>query len=159
MAQGSKATRPYGVLSAVMKDHLYTVGGGGLIFTSPWMVTQPATRYYATIFLTAKRAPFELTIVGATHSYQAVALRQMTRRAVRAVNARIMSFQLDPSHRHFARFRAIPAPGVLSLPRELFAPFDEPLEAAYCGQLSAAEAAQLFDSVVNATLPLLQSSR
>ena len=155
MARQSRARAPFGVLSAVMKDHLYSVGAGGLIYTSPWIVTEPAPRYYATILLTSQYAPFDLAIAGTKQCHQAVALRQMTKRAVGAVNVRIMSFQLDPSHRHFARFRSIPSPGLLALPRALYAPFDETLDAAYCGQLSATEAVGVFESVVNATLPLL----
>lgn len=153
-----KADLPFGALATLMKDNLYAVGGGGLIFTSPWIVSEPAERYYATIFLTSAHAPFGLTLDQTSQNYKAIALRQMTRRAVEARNVRLLSFQLDPSHRHFARFRAIPSTGLV-IDRERFAAFDAELERAYRGELNIKDAARLHSNIVDTVLPLLPEAK
>lgn len=151
--------RALGALAAVMKDHLYIVGSTGRIFTTPWVITEPGARYYAAIVLTARGLPFALQCGNEISNYQAVAIKQMTPCALTAANVRLISFQIEPTHPHFTTFRAIPAPGILALDRAHFTRFNARLEAAYCGQLSGTEAAQLFTDIVDATLPYLPPAR
>ena len=150
-----RSTHAFGVPTASIKNHLYALGDGARIFTSPWIVTKPELRHYAAIYLTARGAPVTLTLDGTTAPYQAAALKQMTERAVRAQDVQVLLFQLDPLHRHFARFRAIARPGLLALDRQRFARLDTQLQAAYAGRFTVAQASELFDDVVDTVLPLL----
>jgi AraC-like DNA-binding protein len=143
-----------GRLSRAMKDHLYLMDAG-LLFTSPWVVSEAVVRRYATIMLTARAAPFEVRVADRAPHYQALAIKPLTERSVRAEDVRLLSVQLNPMHPHFRRFRAIPAPGVFALERAAFAELDDAMDAAYCGQLSLAEAQALFDALINIAIRYL----
>lgn len=139
-----------------MKDRLYTISDGGFIFTSAWVVTPaPVLRRSAVIALTARGAPFEISLGNRTTQHQAVAMKPMTQRTMRAENVRLISIQLHPTHPAFTRFRAIPAPGVMALPREKFRHLDEAFDAAYGGLLTHDQVTQLFRDAIAVTLPLL----
>jgi AraC family transcriptional regulator, arabinose operon regulatory protein len=146
-----KTAHAYGALSALMKDHLYVLDGGHL-FTSPWVVTEASVRRSATVLLTASGTPFELGAGKEPASYQAVAIKPLTKRSIRAENAQLVSLLINPLHRHFRAFRAIRAPGVLALPRDAFAPLNAALYTAYSGKLTAAETEMLFDRIVETTV-------
>jgi AraC-like DNA-binding protein len=83
--------------------------------------------------------------------YQAVAIKPLTERGLRAQDAQLVSLQVNPIHRHFRAFRTIPAPGLMSLDRAAFAPLDTALEAAYRGELTTDDALQLYEAVVETT--------
>jgi AraC-like DNA-binding protein len=147
---GTRDAPAFGALSSTMKDYLYLIEVG-FIFTSPWVRTQATVRRSATILLTAGRAPFEVKIGDSATQYQAVGIKPLVVRGVRAENVKLVSVQFGPVHPQFRAFRGIPAPGALPLDRDAFAQFDETLEAAYQGKLPIEEAPQLFEGIVAAT--------
>lgn len=153
------ATRALGDRSALVKDNLYALRGGRHIYTSPWINEGPLKRCSASIGLTIGYEPFEVTVGNMTRHYQAAAVRSTIERCLRAEDIGIIGFQFDPSHPDFPRFRAIPAPGVLALVRERFAPFDEEFRAAYRGELTPAGASDLFDRVAARALTAFPASK
>jgi AraC family transcriptional regulator of arabinose operon len=157
MTAAATAAYPFGVLSAHMKDQMYLVRRGH-VFTSPWVVSE-TTRFSASILLTAKRAPFEMSVAGRQDRYQAVAVKPLIKRHLRAEDVRLVSIGISPSHRHYRRFRVLgcPGPGYLALPRDAYTDFDPALEAAYNGELTIDEAQQLFEDVVNLTVTFFPS--
>lgn len=153
MTATATAAQPFGVLSAHRKDQLYLVCRG-YIFTSPWVVSE-ATRFAASVLLTARRAPFELCIAERTERHQAAAIEPMITRHLRAEDVQLISVGISPNHRHYRRFRAINCSGCLPLPRDAYAEFDLALEAAYNGKLTIEEAKQLFEDITNVTVGYL----
>jgi AraC family transcriptional regulator, arabinose operon regulatory protein len=143
----NQTERPYGVLSSTMKDHLYLLGNG-MIFTSPWVVAESLMPRSTMILLTTGRATFDVGIAGTVKPYNAVAIKPLVARSVRAINAQLVNVQYGPLHPQFRLFRGIPEPGSLALNREAFAPLDEALEAAYEGRLSIDEAYALFENII-----------
>ncbi len=149
-----KTARPFGALSSTMKDHLYYLDTG-CIFTSPWVMTEVAVRRAATILLTANRAAFDVCMADSTQSYQAVAIKPLIKRGVHAADVKLVSVNVGPLHQSFRVFRAIPAPGALALDRDVFAPFDSALEAAYRGQVTLDEMMELYEKIVAVTVRYL----
>lgn len=133
--------------STTTPDQLYLLQAG-FIYSALSLVRRTTARSTASIVLTATRAPIELSIDGRTSTHQAVAVQPVIERCVHAENARVVSIQVSPHHPDYPRFRALPAPGCLSLDREAFAPFDEQLHALHDGRLSVAEASTLFDGIM-----------
>src|SRR5258706_3971130 len=150
----TKAVRPYGALAHQMKDHIYMMRWG-FIYTSPWVVTAHTVRHPAAILLTAKHTPFELSVNKCVRSYQAVAIKPVTERGLRATDVQLVSTHIHPNCPHFRPFRAIPDPGVFVLERDAYAEFDRTLDAAYQGTLTIQDASHLFDGVVATTIRYL----
>lgn len=150
--------RKSGMIADQAKDNVY-MAVNGFIYTSPWCTTKSTTRFSASILLTAKRAPFELTIEGQTSSHQAVTIRPVCERGLRAENVRLISVQVNPFHPMFRRFRTIPSPGYLSLDREAFTEFDEALDLAYWSKLNADAGAQLLEDVIARTTRYLPKAK
>jgi AraC-like DNA-binding protein len=153
-AAGGKTACAYGALSSTMKDHWYRLDTGS-IFTSPWVMTEVTVRRHATIFLTADRSTFDVSIGDSTQSYQAVAIKPLIKHGVHAANVKWISVNIGPLHPCFRVFRAINAPGALALDREVFAPLDSALEAAYRGQATIDEIAALYEEIIAATVRCL----
>lgn len=156
MAPGATTSFPFGVLSHQTKDQVYLLQRG-LIFTSPWVANE-STRISASILLTAKGDPFELTVDERTDTFQAVAVKPLITRRLRAENVAFVSVCVTPNHRLFRRFRGIGASGLAALPRDAFRRFDRLLELAYQGHLSIEDAAQLFDDFVSVAAQHLPKS-
>jgi AraC family transcriptional regulator, arabinose operon regulatory protein len=154
----NESNRPYGVLSSTMKDHLYFMDTGA-IFTTPWVMTEALVRRSATILLTTNRAPFEVHVGDAPKQYEAVAIKPLAVRGVRAMNVPLVSVQFGPLHPQFRLFRAIPDPGLLVLDRNAFAPFDSAFDAAYRGELAIEDAYTLFDNVVTTAVSYLPKGK
>lgn len=149
-ANAAAADSAFGVLADQAKDNCY-MARNGFIYTSPWVATKSTTRFSASILLTAKGAPFELTANGQAHMYKAVTIRPVFERGLRAENVQLISVQVNPYHPLYRRFRAIPHPGYLELDREAYREFDEALEAAYLGTLSGPDARQLLEDIIACT--------
>lgn len=158
MPRRSQSTPAFGVLSHLVKDHLYVLDGGH-IYTSPWMVTQGVIRRAATILLTAQHAPFEIGIGKRIERYQATAIKPLVKRSLRATDVQLISLLVSPLHRHFRAFRTIRAPGVVAMPRESFLPFDSAIGAAYRGELNMADATHLFEGIIATTVQHLPKSK
>src|ERR1051325_6765898 len=154
VADAAEAARPFGALVHQMKDHVYNMRWG-FIYTSPWVVTSHTVRHPATILLTVRHAPFELSIDDHANNYQAVAIRSMTRRGLRAKDVMLVSIHIHPNCEHFRAFRAIPEPGVRALERCRYAAHDSALESAYQGTLGMEDASRLFDAIVETTVQYL----
>lgn len=137
----------FGALSAVAKDNVYWFGDRGLIFTSPWVVTPRTERQTAVVLLTARRDPLELSVGDRLMRDQAFAIAPQTRRGLRAVDAGLVSINVEPHHPSYAAFRRAGC-GVRALSRAAFGGFDTALERAYEGELPHAEAEELFEGVV-----------
>jgi AraC-like DNA-binding protein len=152
----SAAARAFGALAHQMKDHVYVMRWG-FIYTSPWVVTTHTVRHPATILLTAKRAPFELSIDEDAQEYRAVAIRPVTERGLCAKDVMLVSIHIHPNCPQFRPFRAIPNPGVLVLERSDYAGYDASLEEAYRGTLGIDEVSRLFDRIVATTVRYLPS--
>jgi AraC family transcriptional regulator of arabinose operon len=152
MTAAAAAAHPFGVLSAHTKDQMYLVRRGH-VFTSPWVVAE-TTRFSASILLTAKRSPFEMSINGCADRYRAVAVKPLVKRHLRAEDVQLVSIGISPSHRHYRQFRVLgcPGPGYLALPRDAYTDFDIPLQAAYNGTLTIDAAQQLFEDIVDLTV-------
>lgn len=142
----------FGALRDQMPDHLYALTGGRRIYTSPWVCESPMRRCSASICIAATGEPFKLTAEKRAQWLSACAIRPMAMRALHADDVRIVVFQIEPSNPLFPRFRRIAAPGVLPLERRLFDRFNEQLNAAYCGSLTAGDAGNLFNAVVEVAL-------
>ena len=138
----------YGVLSAIAKDQIYWFGRRGFIFTSPWVVTPSTVRHPAVVLLTASGKPFELALSGRTLKCDAVAIAPHTVRGLSAVDVGLVSVNVEVHHPSYGIFRDIPAPCVQRLERAAFRDFDTPLQQAYEGQLTRAEAERLFEALV-----------
>jgi AraC-like DNA-binding protein len=149
----------YGVLSAIAKDQLYWLGTRGFVFTSPWVVTARTVRHPAVVLLSARRRPFELELNGRTEKCDAVAIAPHTVRGLRAIDAALVSVNVEVHHPRYSVFGDIPAPGVARLDREAFRALDEPLERAYEGALSRVEAAGLLEGVVSRAVAQLPNGR
>lgn len=147
----------FGVLSAQMKDQMYLLRRGHL-FASPWVVTE-TTRFSASILLTAKRAPFRMSVAEHTNEHLAVVVKPLVTRHLRAEDAQLISIGISPNHHQYRRFRAIGCPGFLPLPRDAYGAFNDTLQAAYRGELTIDAAAQLFEDVVTETLGFLPRAR
>jgi AraC family transcriptional regulator of arabinose operon len=147
-------SRPFGALAHQMKDHVYMMRWG-FIYTSPWVVTAHTVRHPAAILLTVKHAPFELSVSECVQDYQAVAIKPVTERGLRAKDVQLVSIHIHPNYPHFRPFRAIPDPGVLALERDAYAEFDLALDAAYQGTFDIEHALRLFDGVVAKTIRYL----
>lgn len=146
----TKNTGAFGALVEEAKDQLYLLRSG-FIYTSPWVVTKSTTRFSASILLTTKHAPIELFVDDKSSSHQAVAIKPVLERGLRAENLGLVSIQVGPHHQLFRRFRGIASPGYLSLPRDAYVDFDPAMELAYDGKLSINDAAQLLEDVVSRT--------
>lgn len=143
-------TPAFGALSDRVKDHAYLTPYG-FIYTSPWVVTRSTTRCSASILLSAKRSAFEVACGDHRASYQAITIRPLLERSLRAEDAQLVSIQVNPSHSLYRRFRAIANPGYLALDRETFAQYDEALEAVYMGKLAPGDAGQLLENIISVT--------
>src|SRR5262249_24599720 len=159
LAARHAAPPAYGVLSAIAKDQLYWFGARGFIFTSPWVVTARTERHPAVVLLSASRRPFELELGGRTEKCEAVAIAPHTVRGLRAVDAALVSVNVEVHHPCYGVFGDLPAPGVAHLDREAFTPLDEALTRAYQGALTRVEAEQLLESVVSRAVAQLPKGR
>ena len=155
----ARRTCAFGFLADAMKDNLYALRGGRLIYTTPWIKQGLLRPISASILITAWRKPFHVMFREAGERYQAVAVRPMIERGVQADNAGMLAFRFDPSHPEFPRFRRLPVPGVLTLERSQFEKYDEAFEAAYRGQLTNEAASELFDRVAAVALPCFPRTR
>lgn len=144
--RASQRLPAFGALSAIAKDNVYWFGERGLIFTSPWVVTPRTERQTAVVLLTARRDPVELSVGGRVLRDVAFAIAPQTRRGLQAVDAGLVSINVEPHHPSYAAFRR--AGQARRLPRSAFAAFDRALERVYEGELPHAEAEELFEAVV-----------
>ena len=150
LASLSSAERPD--LSADQhKDQMYLLPHG-LIYTSPWISAKPTARSSACILLTAHRQPFEVSFGKHGFAHTAIAVRPLQERGLRAENRAIISIHVHPTHPEYRRFSGIAEPGYQPLDRDAFSDVDELLRAAYAGELTTEQAAQLIEAVVAITV-------
>lgn len=147
----------YGVRASIMKDHLYLVDGGA-IYTTPWISSPATVRRAVAISLTARGAPFDLRVGETAGQYQAVVVKSMVERGIHADNVRLITFLIDPTHPQFRVFRSVPAPGFVSLSRDIYRSLDDALDAAYAGALPAHEVRALYRDAVTATARALPAA-
>ena len=126
----------------------------GMIYIAPSITSRLTSRYAACILLSLEPHEFELTVRGTGHRDQAVAIRPLLERSLQADNL-LCSLQIYPTHPLFRRFRAIANPGFMSLPRDAFADMQEILLKAWRGRLKIEAAYELFDGLIDRTLPHL----
>lgn len=155
-SKSSTATQ-LGLRADVAGDNLYALGAGRWIYTSPQLSESPLRGCFASIALSVRRKPFEVTVGDSTALYQAAAFRPMVERVVRAENAGIICFHFDPWHPDFSRFKRVS--GIVGLERDLFRSLDDELEAAYRGALTFASALSLFEHVTAIVLAQLPRTR
>jgi AraC-like DNA-binding protein len=139
------------------KDHLYLLPDG-VIYTSPSVSSGSTTRGNGCILLTARRKPFEVSIDKRTLSHNAVAIRPLQERGLRAEDCELVSIMVHPTHREYRRFQAIAA-GCHLLDRDAFASVDEQLWSAYCGELGIEGAHELLEKVIAITIRHLPQPR
>ncbi|MFL6623721.1 MAG: helix-turn-helix domain-containing protein [Sulfurifustaceae bacterium] len=151
------ATSSFGALSAHAKDQLYLTGQG-YVFTSPCVVTQ-ASSFAASILIAIKQGSFELSVAGHRDCFEAVALKPRVKRGLRAEGVQLFHIGISPNHAHYHRFRGIPRPGHIALPRDAFAGYGAAFDLAYAGELMVDEATQLLDDVIGTTLRYLPRAR
>jgi AraC family transcriptional regulator of arabinose operon len=154
ITDATEAARAFGALAHRMKDNIYVMRWG-LIYTSPWVVTAHTIRHPAAILLTVGHASFELSVNEYVNQHQAVAIRPMTERGLRAKDVMLVSIQVHPNCPHFRPFRAIADPGAIILERNHYAAYDALLDRAYRGTLSIDDASRLFDEIVATTVEYL----
>jgi AraC-like DNA-binding protein len=149
----------YGVLSEIAKDQIYWFGQRGFLFTSPWVVTPNTVRHPGVVLLSASGRPFEITFDGRSLTCDAVAIAPHTVRGLRAVDVGLISVNVEVHHACYGIFRDIPAPGVQLLDRAAFRACDAPLQRAYEGGLTRAEADRLFEALVASAVAQLPKGR
>lgn len=142
-----------------MRDHVYWFGTRGLIYTSPWVITESTERETAVLLLSASGRPFELRYGGQIVRHTAVAIAPLTRRGLRAVDVGLVSVNVQPDHPAYRAFCGIARPGVMPLDREDFADFAADLVRAYEGRLSHRVSERLFDGLVEAAAARVRSRR
>ena len=139
-----------GARSAEARDNVYWFGSRGCIFTSPSFQTGDTTRQAAVLILTASRRAVEVVAPGSVVRHDALGIAPMCTRQLHALEAGLVSVNVHVHHPSFAAFCAIAAPGVVRLDRAAFARFDGQLVRASEGRLTPAEAAGLFEGLVEA---------
>lgn len=154
MIAGQDKSRPYGALAALIKDHLYALKGGN-IYTTPWLQTPATIRRTVSILITAPGRLLELRVGKNVTKHEAVVVKPLVKRGLRAENARLVTFLVDATHPQFPAFRTIPSAGFTSLPRDIYLPFEQPLDDAYHGKLGAEAAHALHSNIVEATVKCL----
>jgi len=143
---------------AQLKDQLYLLPHG-VIYTSPWLYSRSTSRGHGCILLTAQRKPFELVLGKHSLAHNAVAVRPLQERGLRAENCQLVSIMVHPTHREYRRFRTITAPGCQLLDREAFVSVDGLLYGAYLGELGIDRAHELLEKVVAITVRYLPPVR
>jgi AraC-like DNA-binding protein len=131
----------------------------GVIYTSPWITTKATLRRSGCILLTAQRKPVELTMGEQIFEHNAIAIRPLQERGLRAENRQLVSILVHPTHCEYRRFRAIAAPGCQLLDREAFSSVDELLQRAYLGQLGIRHAQELLEKIIAITVRYLPRPR
>lgn len=156
MQTNARTTRPrvLGAQAHTVRDNLYSIGDGVLLYTFPTFCTeQPVRRCAANLVLTLGDEPLQLTVEGATRYCRAAVIKPRTARACRAQQG--VNLQIDPSHPRFPHFRTIDSSGVQRLNRDAFRKFDIPLHLAYRGELSIDDAAILAEQLLDTALACL----
>jgi AraC-like DNA-binding protein len=138
---------PSGLLSATLQEHAYVVHGG-VMFTTPWVHTGNTLRRCGSISITAEGQPFEVQRGGESTLQQVTAVKPMVAHRVFAQDVKFVGLLINPLHPLFRMFRGLQKPGVLSLDRRLFAPYDAALLAAYRGELDGAGGRALFNGLI-----------
>jgi AraC family transcriptional regulator, arabinose operon regulatory protein len=141
------------------KDHVYLLPHG-VIYTSPWFITESAACSPACILLSAQRERFEVSVGPESHLNSALAFRPRQQVGVRAENCALVCVLVHPTHPEYRRFRAIRAPGWQSLDRDGFNTANQLLHSACQGQLGIQGAQHLLEMVVDITaryLPRIRS--
>jgi len=141
----SSVTRP--------KDRLYMLQDG-MIYTAPSIASRVTSRYAACVLLSLEQQDFGLNAGGQEYQYQAVAIRPVLERGLHA-GSQLFSLQVYPTHPLYRRFGAIANPGFLTLPRDAYADLQVPLLKASQGRLKIEQAYELFEGVIDRTLPHL----
>jgi AraC-like DNA-binding protein len=126
----------------------------GMVYIAPSIASRLTSRYAACILLSLESQGFELTVRGAGHRHQAVAIRPLLERSLQA-DSMLCSLQIYPTHPLFRRFRAIANPGFMALPRDVFGDMQEKLLKAWRGRVKVEAAYELFDGLIDRALPHL----
>lgn len=136
---------PYGAMSKVMYDHVYVPAPNARIYTSPCIVARVTTPFDVLVGITACRRSMKIDAGGRVVEGNAL-VAGARERHFEARGLKLVCFQLDPFHPAYPLLRRHPC--ALQLDREVFAPLDAHLEAAYQGTLSLDDSKHLFNEVV-----------
>jgi AraC-like DNA-binding protein len=135
-------------------DHVYHAHGG-FLYTTSHLSSIATVRPSAVVLISALHRPFELRVRGSLLLCTAAAIRPQVCRSLRAFEVGLVSVNVHPTHPHYRSFQTLGDPGVLPMARGHFGAFDTRLSAACAGRMAPAEAANLFEALVEATLTRL----
>jgi len=147
-------TRPYGIYEGDTKDNVYLFTLGH-IYTTPFIVANINTRFFANVALTLGESTFSVGVGGNPQHCRAVAVRPATTCFVDAKHTKLVSLNINPLHRHFRTLCLIPAPGTLTLDRQVFAEFDSELNELYAGHSTTEQALALHERVFDTAVRFL----
>jgi AraC-like DNA-binding protein len=136
---------PYGAMSKVMCDHLYVPVPNAKIYTSPCIVARVTTPFDVFVGITSCRRTMKIDAGGRIVEGSAL-VAGARERHLDARGVKLVCLQLDPFHPSYPLLRRHHS--ALQLDREVFAPLDAHLEAAYQGTLSLADSQYLHAEVV-----------
>ncbi|MCC5809087.1 MAG: helix-turn-helix transcriptional regulator [Ectothiorhodospiraceae bacterium] len=138
----------FGVLSHLVKDHVYAIGRPGFIYTAPWIAT-PCTRPpSAAIILAAGPVPFTLHIGGMELRTRAAITPPFISRSLFARNVPVVCFHVMPGSPRYDAFSYLAQGSIPLLNRNIFRGLDVELDLLYNGRLPARQAREIYDAVV-----------
>lgn len=147
-ASANDTTPAFGRRAHVMKDHLYILERGHL-FSTPSVAATFTLRFYVMIVVNASGTPVLLTASdGGVTNAPAMVSRPSIERTLMADDAKLIALLVNPLHPLFAQFRAIGHGGTQALPLDAFSDVLPDMEAAYRGELDIAQAAALFEQII-----------
>lgn len=130
-----------------IKEHVYAMQRG-TIFTCSHYSRYVEGRRSATFMLSVYDDAFTVKCGSQTTRCGAVVFRSLAKRHVKA-QVPLISVLVPPDHPHFRRFRAVNAPGMLTLNRNAFASLNVEIEAAYRGTLAPEKIAPFYEDLIS----------
>jgi len=123
----------------------------GLLYISNSAYRQIKRPREAAVLIAISQGPFEIRSRGQSLTTEVAAIGSLVSHSIHSVGVPCASVLVAPDHPHFRVFRHISRPGVLPLPPDAYRRFNAELTAARRGDLAAADAHRLFESIVATT--------
>ncbi len=142
----------FGVLSHLVKDHVYAIGRSGFIYTAPWIATPNTRPPSAAILLAAGPAPFTLVIDGQELRTRAAIVPPFVSRGLFARDVPLVCFHVMPGSPRYDIFSHRAQEGATLLDRNHFAGLNLELELLYHGRLPPMQAREIYDAVMQITV-------
>lgn len=116
-------------------------------------------RHSASLLLATTDADLQVEVAGAHLRGGALAVRPCTAKRLRAPGVPFVCVEVSMGHPLFRSYAAIPAPGVVVLPRDHFAPLGPTLDAFANGAMNGKTSRALYERALQTASTLLPSPR